>query len=112
MSDAPVRYPISVDVEPQLNSRNRLTNVFRLILGIPHTLLIGGFGVGVGFFGFRGALSGAALAMAVIAWFAVVFAGRQPRGLWDFTAFYMRWRVRATAYLALLRDDYPPFGDE
>ena len=26
-------------------------------------------------------------------------------------AFYLRWRVRAVAYTALLRDEYPPFGD-
>ena len=105
-------YPVSFDVEPQLTSRNRLTSVFRLILGFPHLLIVGGFGIGEGFFGFRGALAGAALAMTVIAWFAIVFTGKQPRGLWEFDNYYMRWRVRATAYLALLRDDYPPFGDE
>jgi len=27
------------------------------------------------------------------------------------SAFYLRWRVRASAYIALLRDEYPPFGD-
>src|SRR5205814_504396 len=29
----------------------------------------------------------------------------------QFTAFYLRWRVRALAYLMLLEDGYPPFGD-
>src|SRR5690606_25384999 len=27
-------------------------------------------------------------------------------------AYYLRWRVRAISYLTLLRDEYPPFGDD
>ena len=106
-------YPVAFDVKPKLTDRNRLTTAFRLILGFPHILIIGGVGVGFGFGGVRGsgALSAAAFVMAIIAWFAIVFTGEHPRGLWDFAAYYMRWRVRAGAYLALLRDDYPPFGD-
>ena len=50
------------------------------------------------------------LASRRISWFAIVFTGRQPRGLWDFTQFFMRWRGSAVAYMALLRDEYPPFG--
>ncbi len=49
--------------------------------------------------------------MAIISWFAIVFTGKQPKGLYDFTVFYMRWRARAIAYMALLRDEYPPFGE-
>jgi hypothetical protein len=96
-----------------MTERNRLTSGFRLILGIPHIIVIGGLSVGFGIGGLRGAgaLAAAAFTMAVIAWFAVVFTGSEPPGLWDFIAYYMRWRVRAGAYLALLRDDYPPFGE-
>jgi hypothetical protein len=49
---------------------------------------------------------------ALIAWFAILFTGVYPPGLWDLAAFYLRWRVRATAYMALLSDEYPPFGEE
>jgi Domain of unknown function (DUF4389) len=101
-------YPIEFDVLPQRAHRNRLTTAFRLILGIPQIIIVGGFST----YGGASALTGAAAAMALISWFAVVFNAQQPRGLWDFIAFYMRWWVRVTAYLALLRDDYPPFGDE
>ena len=113
MSQVPLAYPVTVDVEPQLDGRNRVTTLFRIVLGFPHSIAIGGLGIGAGIGGLReaGTLAGAAFTMAVIAWFAVVFTGRQPPGLWEFTAYYMRWRVRAGAYLALLRDDYPPFGD-
>jgi hypothetical protein len=58
-----------------------------------------------------GVLGAVAWVMAIISWFAIVITGNQPKGLWDFAAFYMRWRSRAIAYTALLRDEYPPFGD-
>jgi hypothetical protein len=58
-----------------------------------------------------GILGVAATVVAIIAWFAILFTGRYPDGLWNFAAFYLRWRVRAVAYTALLRDEYPPFGD-
>lgn len=113
MSQVPPAYPVSFEVEPQPTGRNRVTTLFRIILGFPHIVVIGGLGIGAGIGGLRGAgtLAAAAFSMAVIAWFAIVFADKHPPGLWDFTAYYMRWRVRAGAYLALLRDDYPPFGD-
>ena len=40
-----------------------------------------------------------------------MFTGKHPQGLWDLAAFYLRWRVRAIAYVSLIRDEYPPFGD-
>jgi uncharacterized protein DUF4389 len=56
-------------------------------------------------------LGAVAAIAAVISWFAILFTRHHPEGLWKLTAFYMRWRVRAMAYLALLRDEYPPFGE-
>jgi len=117
----PAGYPVAFDVEPQLTHRNRLTVGFRLILAIPHILLAGtpggaGFAAGFGTGGFaslsgNGVLGTAAFVMAIISWFAIVFRGKHPRGLWDFAQLYMRWRTKAIAYTALLRDEYPPFGD-
>ena len=52
-----------------------------------------------------------AAVVALIAWFAILFTGRYPEGLWNLAAFYLRWRVRVLAYTMLLRDEYPPFGD-
>lgn len=106
-----------VSLEPQREGRDRLTSAFRMILVVPHLIILGGFSAGVawgnrGAWGGGGALAGAAWAMAVVAWFAVVFTGRAPRGLWQFGAYYLRWSVRVGAYLALLRDEYPPFGDD
>ena len=83
---APVGYPITYEVAPQIAERNRLTVAFRPILAIPQWLLVGEPGQDVG----GGVVGLAATIMASISWFAIVFTGRQPRGLWDFTNFYMR----------------------
>jgi hypothetical protein len=116
-------HPVRVTVEPALHARNRLTCAFRPILAIPHILLVGGpvaFGItsagsmnGEPRFewGTGGVLGAAAAVIAIIAWFALVFGARFPSGLWSLSAMYLSWRVRAVAYLMLLRDEYPPFGD-
>jgi hypothetical protein len=112
-------YPVSVSVEPSLTSRNRLTTAFRLILAIPHLILVGGVGIGVASRGDRtttasgegGLLGAVAVFLAIVSWFTIVLTGTHIVGIRQFTAFYLRWRVRALAYLMLLEDQYPPFGD-
>ena len=122
----PAPYPVTYDVEPQLKDRNRLTVAFRIILAIPHAILIGGPGLAlgaggvwgsdndfswVGGFGSQGLLGIAAGFAAIIAWFAILLTKKHPEGSWNFCRFYMHWRTKAVAYMALLRDEYPPFGD-
>ncbi len=119
-------YPVVVDVDPQPTGRNRLTVAFRIILAIPHAILVGvpGFAIGIHretlapagprhseSFGGNGLLGVVAFVGAIFAWFAIVFTGNHPRGLWNLARFYMRWRANAVAYMALLRDEYPPFGE-
>jgi len=114
-------YPVSIDVSPLVTGRNRLTTAFRLILAIPHLILVGGVGMGFGTasggdnrttVGSETGLLGAVAAfLAVVSWFTIVITGRQILGIRQFTAFYLRWRVRALSYVMLLEDDYPPFGD-
>lgn len=117
-------HPVDVHVDPTLENRNRLTTAFRFVLAIPHLLLVGGpiaatlswmwtadgrtqYELGGG----GGVLGAVAAVCALIAWFAIVFNARHPEGLWKLAAFYLRWRVKAVAYIALLRDEYPPFGE-
>ncbi len=112
-------YPVSITIEPALTNRNRLTTAFRIILAIPHLILVGGFSAGVAVssgdstsVGVEGGLLGAvAVFLAIVSWFTILFAGTHIIGIRQFTSFYMRWRVRALAYLTLLEDPYPPFGD-
>ena len=117
-----VAHPVDLTVTPQLRSRNRLTCAFRPLLAIPHLILVGGpialaismvwYPEDQGGWGAGGGVFGAVAAViAIIAWFAILFTGRFPKGLWAMSAMYLRWRVRAVAYLTLLRDEYPPFGD-
>jgi Domain of unknown function (DUF4389) len=117
-------HAVDVSVTPATTDRNRLTTAFRPILAIPHLLLVG-TPVALGFSlestsagrsnaqwgtttGVLGAVAGIC---AFIAWFALVFGGEYPAGLRSLALYYLRWRVRAAAYLTLLRDEYPPFGD-
>ena len=113
-------YPVSVSVEPLLTNRNRLTTAFRLILVIPHLILVGGIGFsafnsnsdGITSFGGEAGLLGAvAVFLAIVSWFTIVISGQHLIGIRQFMNFYLRWRVRAVAYMMLLEDQYPPFGD-
>ncbi len=53
----------------------------------------------------------AALVITVIAWFAIVFTGRYPRGMFRFVVGVNRWTLRVEAYMFLLiTDRYPPFS--
>jgi uncharacterized protein DUF4389 len=114
---------VDVDVTPVLTGRNRLTCAFRPILAIPHILLVGGpiafagswivgsgdrtraeWGAGTG------VLGAVASVVAVIAWFAILFTGRYPRGLFDFVVGVGRWHLRVVGYAFVLATDaYPPF---
>ena len=115
-------YPVSIDVQRQVANRNRLTVAFRLVLAIPHLLLVGGIGLGFALKsgngdltssagGETGLLGAVAYILAIVSWFTIVIGGSHITAIRQYTTFYLRWRVRAMAYLMLLEDRYPPFGD-
>jgi Domain of unknown function (DUF4389) len=52
----------------------------------------------------------AAFVVVIVAWFAILFTGRYPRGLFDFVEGVIRWHNRVIAYAwVLVTDRYPPF---
>ena len=87
-----IKYP---DVKNDLNNGMPLVKWF---LAIPHYVVL--------FF-----LSIAAVICVIVAWFAILFTGRYPEGLFDFVTGVMRWGLRVEAYAFLLiTDQYPPFS--
>jgi hypothetical protein len=76
---------------------NRWLPLVKWLLAIPHYIVL--------FF-----LDIAALAVVIVAWFAILFTGRYPRGLFDFVEGVTRWHSRVIGYaLTLVTDSYPPF---
>jgi hypothetical protein len=79
------------------NDLNRWLPLVKWLLAIPHYIVL--------FF-----LAIAAFVCVVISWFAILFTGRYPRGLFDFVVGVMRWGNRVQGYaLVLITDRYPPF---
>jgi hypothetical protein len=101
-------YPVSVTIEPQFESRNRLTAAFRLLLAIPHMILVGQLSGSVS----QGLLGTVAYFLAIVSWFTLLIRGQHIKSIRDFSLFYLRWRARTLAYLGLFVDAYPPFGDD
>jgi hypothetical protein len=89
-----IDYP---DVERDLN---RWLPLVKWLLAIPHYIVLI-------------VLFMVAIVMVIIAWFAILFTGRYPRGLFDFVVGVGRWGLRVHAYAFLLvTDHYPPFSLE
>jgi len=87
-----IQYP---DVPRDLN---RWLPLVKWFLAIPHFVVLAFLALG-------------ALASIVIAWFAILFTARYPRGLFDYVVGVGRWGLRVSAYAFLLTTDrYPPFS--
>jgi Domain of unknown function (DUF4389) len=92
-------YPISYEADAVLEGRNRLTSFFRYIVAIPWLIVATIYGI-------------VAEIAAVIAWFAIVFTGRYPQGIYDFNAGYLRMYSRVYSFSHLINDEWPPFGGD
>ena len=77
---------------------NRWLPLVKWFLAIPHYVVL--------FF-----LDIAAVVAVIVTWFAILFTGRYPKGLFDFVEGVIRWNNRVVAYaLTLVTDRYPPFS--
>jgi hypothetical protein len=96
MTVATEGYPVRFEVD-DATPQGRLSLLLRFILIIPHVIILSLLGIAVGI-------------VIMLAWFAIVFAGRFPAALVRFTIGYARWAARANAYGSLLTGAYPPFS--
>ena len=88
---------LEIDYPDAERDLNRWLPMVKWLLAIPHYIVLG-------------LLAIIALFAVVIAWFAILFTGRYPRGLFDFVVGVGRWGLRVGAYAFLLvTDQYPPF---
>jgi len=92
-------YPVSYAADPALEGRNRLTSFFRIIVSLPWYIVASIYGW-------------VAEIAAIIAWFAIVFTGRYPEGIYNFNAGYLRMYSRTYSFMHLMTDEWPPFGGE
>jgi len=110
-------YPARIDVAyPERLSRG-LVLVKWWLLAIPHYVVVGILLGGGSYaasraydrawgFGFQTGLIGLLVLFAGV---ALLFTTRYPRGIFDFVVGLDRWVARVTAYVFLMRDEYPPF---
>src|SRR3954451_976699 len=91
-------YPVHLDasLDRQLS---RWLWLVKLALAIPHYIVL--FFLWITF-----------LVLSVVAFVAIIFTGRYPRGIFDFNVGVLRWSWRLTYYTygALATDRYPPFS--
>jgi uncharacterized protein DUF4389 len=115
LADVP-DYPARLAVEyPESLSRG-LVLVKSWLLALPHYLIVAVFAGGA-WAGFNAASdhggwsSGGGLIglLVFIAGVVLLFTGRYPRSIFDFTMGMNRWVLRVAAYATLMTDAYPPF---
>ena len=77
---------------------NRWLPLVKWFLAIPHYIVLLFLYVGAFF-------------VVIVAWFAILFTGRFPRGLFDYLGGVQRWTNRVLGYaVVLVTDRYPPFS--
>jgi hypothetical protein len=80
-----------------LRELNRWLPLVKWLLAIPHYIVLVFLDI-------------AAVVVVIVAWFAILFTGRYPRGVFDFVEGVVRWNNRVIGYAAtLVTDSYPPF---
>lgn len=114
MRDGHEPYPATLDIDYPTDDLNRLTTFFRPIVVIPIAIvlaLVTGPTVHVGSAERAIAIESGGIVAGATA-LMLLFRRKYPRWWFDWNVALVRFGTRATAYLALLRDEYPSTDDE
>lgn len=109
--DAEPDYPATLDIAyPERLSRG-LVLVKSWLLAIPHLIVVGIFTGSAtrAFTDWTVEFPGLIAVLTLVAAAVLLFRGRYPRDLFDLIVGCSRWVYRVLAYVALMRDEYPPF---
>ena len=97
-TDEPQAVHLDFEYPDAARELNRWLPLVKWLLAIPHYIVLLFLYIG-------------AIIAVIIAWFAILFTGRYPRGLFDYLVGVGRWHNRVVGYaLLLITDQYPPFS--
>ncbi len=94
MDDHPVRLVVEDDLH-----RSRLTVFLRLLLAIPHLVILLLYSV-------------FAFVVAVVGWIVAIFTGRLPNRIHGALVGYLRYATRVDAYVGLAANPWPPISGD
>ena len=88
-------YPVQLDLEAPLEVA-RWRPLVHWLLVIPHWIVLYILTLVLG-------------VLAFVSWFAILFTGNIPQGMFDFMATVLRYQWRTYTYMGFMRESYPPF---
>ncbi len=89
-------YPVQVEAD-LLPEYSRFMPLIKWLLLIPQYIVL--FFLAIG-----------AMFVIFIAFFAILFTGKFPKGMWDYLVGVHRWALRVAGYQLLITDKYPAYS--
>ena len=96
---SPIAAPPTFPMQLELNSPLEIARWRPFLQGImafPHFVVLWGLNIAAG-------------VVAFISWWAILFSGNMPEGLFNFLAMHQRYQWRVMSYVMFMREQYPAF---
>ena len=118
MAEQAAPYPATLDIDYPERKLNKLTSFFRIFTAIPIWIILALI-VGISFQSNKGAYQsgwhyqyGMTGILVLPALLMIVFRQKYPKWWFDWNLWLSRFSMRVSAYLALMRDEYPSTDEE